>query len=272
MPMENENFLSVGASQFPEFSTQITPGGMAVANEVTPNPEDSTPKSRKIINKWIGAYDAAKRLQGSGWSEDDILAKVQELFACGKNVQFTLKEEWHALRDQPHYGSQMGGNVGSGSSGSKRSHDDSVGSSARPMGREAAKKEVGKEWVQFKEIKVQEIEQLEGSASRTRKYFNRDHATANQRLIDDYFANEPTYDDAMFRHRYLMQKHVFLRIIGDLSSSDNYFTQRVDAANKEAYGVAADAVDDYIKIGSSTNWSAYLDSAKESYDCMSKCT
>ena len=26
MPMENENFPSVGASQFPEFSTQITPG------------------------------------------------------------------------------------------------------------------------------------------------------------------------------------------------------------------------------------------------------
>ncbi|XP_024626786.1 uncharacterized protein [Medicago truncatula] len=107
----------------------------------------------------------------------------------------------------------------------------------------------------------------EGSASRTRKYFNRDHAAANQRLIDDYFANEPTYDNAIFRRRYRMQKHVFLRIVGDLSSSDNYFTQRVDAANKEgisplakcttamrmlAYGVAADAVDEYIKIGSST--------------------
>ncbi|XP_024636454.1 glutathione S-transferase T2-like [Medicago truncatula] len=127
----------------------------------------------KVINKWIGAYESAKRLQGSGWSEDDVLAKAHELFACGKNVQFTLKEEWHALRDQPRYGSQMGGNVGSESSGSKRSHEDSVGSSARPMDREAAKRkgkkkskdaagleEVEKEWVQFKEIKVQEIEQL----------------------------------------------------------------------------------------------------------------
>jgi hypothetical protein len=65
----------------------------------------------------------------------------------------------------------------------------------------------------------------EDSASRTRKYFNRDHAAVNQRLIDDYFSNEPTYDDAMFRRRYRMQKHVFLRIVGDLSSSDNYFTQ-----------------------------------------------
>jgi hypothetical protein len=64
-----------------------------------------------------------------------------------------------------------------------------------------------------------------------------------------------------------MQKHVFLRIVGDLSSSDDYFTQRVNAANKEgisplakctttmrmlAYGVAADAVDEYIKIGGTT--------------------
>ena len=83
----------------------------------------------KVINKWIGAYDGAKRLQGSGWSETDVLAKAQELFACGKNVQFTLMEEWQALRNQPCYGSQVGGNIGSGTS-------------ARPMGREAAKKRV----------------------------------------------------------------------------------------------------------------------------------
>jgi len=237
MPMVNENFQSVG--EFPEFSTQINRGGMTRANEVTPIPEESTPKSKKnqqpawntqqnlvlisgwikygtcsivgrnqtgeaywgkiaeycnehcsfdsprdviacrnrfnymskILNKWIGAYEGAKRLQGSGWSEADVLAKAQELYACGKNVQFTLMEEWHALRDQPRYGSQVGGSIGSGSSGSKRSHEDSVGSSARPMGREAAKKkgkkkskdaleEVEKEWVEFKELKEQEIEQL----------------------------------------------------------------------------------------------------------------
>jgi hypothetical protein len=114
---------------------------------------------------------------------------------------------------------------------------------------------------------------LEDIAPRSRKYLNRDHAAANQRLIDDYFANDPTYDDAMFRRRYRMQKHVFLRIVEDLSSSDKYFTQRVDAANKEgilplakctiamrmlAYGVAADAVDKYIKIGGTTTLECLL--------------
>jgi hypothetical protein len=141
----------------------------------------------KLINKWVGAYDTAKRQQASGWSEDDVLAKAQEIYACGKNGKFTLKEEWRALRDQPRYGSQVGGsqvggNVGSGSSGSKRSHEDSVGSSARPMGREAAKKkgkkksndaglkEVENEWVQFKEMKVQEMEQFKEYTEKMEKY------------------------------------------------------------------------------------------------------
>jgi hypothetical protein len=31
----------------------------------------------KVLNKWIGAYEGAKRLQGSGWSETDVLAKAR---------------------------------------------------------------------------------------------------------------------------------------------------------------------------------------------------
>ncbi|PNX57732.1 ribosomal protein [Trifolium pratense] len=100
----------------------------------------------KILGKWIGAYEVARRLQASGWSENDVLAKAQEIYACGKNVQFTLMAEWQALSDQPRYNSQLGGNTDSGSSGSRRSHksdacgSNSVGSSARLMGRETAKK------------------------------------------------------------------------------------------------------------------------------------
>ncbi|XP_013615871.1 PREDICTED: uncharacterized protein LOC106322377, partial [Brassica oleracea var. oleracea] len=60
------------------------------------------------------------------------------------------------------YGSQVGGNTGSGSSGSKRSREsdasdsNSVGSSARPMGRDAAKKKAKK-----KEFKAQELDRLD---------------------------------------------------------------------------------------------------------------
>jgi len=133
----------------------------------------------KILNKWIGAYESAKLLKGSGWSENDILAKAQELYASGKNFQFTLMAKCQALCDQPRYSSQVGGNIGSGSSGSKRSHDsdacgsNSVGSSARPMGREASKKRVkskskeaalevvDNEWAEFKQFKEKELERLE---------------------------------------------------------------------------------------------------------------
>jgi len=158
MSMGNENVPSVGAPEFLEFSTQITLGGITGANEVTPNPEDSTPNRKKnqqptwtteqnlvlisgwikygttsvvrrnqkdntywgrideycnehcsfdpprdgvaclnrynymnkILGKWIGAYDYAKRLQGCGWSENDILAKAQELYALWEecSIQF----------------------------------------------------------------------------------------------------------------------------------------------------------------------------------------
>ncbi|GAA0168473.1 hypothetical protein LIER_23183 [Lithospermum erythrorhizon] len=78
---------------------------------------------------------------------------------------------------------QVGGNTGSGSSGSKRSHEsdacesNSVGSSDRPIGREAAKKgkkkskeavleAVNDEWVEFKQFKEKELERLDKIASR----------------------------------------------------------------------------------------------------------
>jgi hypothetical protein len=157
MPMVNDNFSSGGVPEFPEFSTQITNGAMIVANEDTPNPEDSNPKNKKnqqstwnteqnlvlisgwikfgtssfvgrnqkgeiywgkiaeyckehcsfdpprdevacrnhfnYMNKILGKWIGAKRLQGSGLSENDVLERAQELYTCGKNVQITLMAE-----------------------------------------------------------------------------------------------------------------------------------------------------------------------------------
>jgi len=47
----------------------------------------------KILNKWIGAYDSAKRMQQSGWSENDVLAKAHELYSSGKSGHFSLMSE-----------------------------------------------------------------------------------------------------------------------------------------------------------------------------------
>ncbi|KAL9662813.1 hypothetical protein QQ045_027647 [Rhodiola kirilowii] len=201
MSMGNETVPNVGATEFPEFSTQMAIGDMTSANEVTPNVEEDVPNARKksprwtteqnlvnhfnyinkILGKWIGAYDNAKRMQRSGWLENDVLVKAQELYSTGKTVPFNLMEEWHAVRDQPRYCSQVGGNTGSESSGSKRSHEsdsNSVGTSARPMGREAAKNKgkkkskevaleaVNEDWAAFRQIKEKELERLDTIAVR----------------------------------------------------------------------------------------------------------
>jgi len=85
-------------------------------------------------------------LSVSVWSENDVFAKAHELYSRGKSGHFSLMSEWLVVRDQPLYDSQVGGNIGSGSSGSKRAHEsdasdsNSVRSSACPMGSDAAKK------------------------------------------------------------------------------------------------------------------------------------
>ena len=64
-----------------------------------------------------------------------------------------------------------------------------------------------------------------------------------------------------------MGRHVFLRIVDVVSNFDPYFQQRNDAVGKKglsplqkcttamsllAYGISADAIDDYVRIGEST--------------------
>ncbi|CAN6807181.1 unnamed protein product [Brassica oleracea] len=188
-PTGEENVLR--ADEFPEFSTQIALGSMTGVSKPIPdaNADDSAQARRRspkwttdqnLLSKWSGAYDNARRMQQSGWSENDVLAKAHELYSSGKNEQFNLMSEWLAVRDQPRYGSQVGGNTGSTSSGSKRSREsdasdsnsvgsNSVGSSARPMGREATKKKgkkeskgatlktVSEEWNEYKQTTKPQI-------------------------------------------------------------------------------------------------------------------
>ncbi|XP_020258227.1 uncharacterized protein LOC109834602 [Asparagus officinalis] len=100
-----------------------------------------------------------------------------------------------------------------------------------------------------------------------RKSIHRDHHAAHERLMADYFAESCTYTDAQFRRRYRMKRPLFLRIVDSISNYDDYFTQRRNNAGKLgltpiqkctaaicmlAYGVAADACDEYVKIGEST--------------------
>jgi hypothetical protein len=96
-----------------------------------------------------------------------------------------------------------------------------------------------------------------------RKTIRRDHEGAHERLVEDYFAEEPMYPDSMFRTRFCMNKRLFLRIVDALGQWSQYFTYRADCAGRIglsplqkctaamrmlAYGTPADALDEYLKI------------------------
>lgn len=96
---------------------------------------------------------------------------------------------------------------------------------------------------------------------------NRDRQSGHIRLYEDYFSDNPTYGPSYFRRRFRMRRHVFVRIMNAVEEYDDYFVQKRNAAGTLglsclqkvvaafrmlAYGVAADAMDDYIRIGEST--------------------
>ncbi|RLM80889.1 hypothetical protein C2845_PM12G16490 [Panicum miliaceum] len=86
-------------------------------------------------------------------------------------------------------------------------------------------------------------------------------------LYKDYFSDKPTFGPRIFRCRFQMKRHVFMRIMNVVEERDEYFVQKrnaegtlglsclqkvVAAFRLLAYGVAADALDEYIHIGEST--------------------
>ncbi|CAE5975713.1 unnamed protein product [Arabidopsis arenosa] len=213
--MGNETNTNVGATEFPEFSTQMALGGMSGVHEAIRNEEDSTP-TRPRSSKWTTEQNlvllsgwikyGTDSIVGRNQKGDSYWCKIAEYcnehgsfdtprdgVSCRNHYNYVnkslgkwvgaydnakrMQQRWLAIRDQARYGSQVGGNTGSGSSGSKRAHEsdasdatNSVGSSARPMGRDAAKKiakkkgkgvaleVVNEEYNEFKQLKTQELD------------------------------------------------------------------------------------------------------------------
>ncbi|XP_024004777.1 uncharacterized protein LOC112081941 [Eutrema salsugineum] len=100
-----------------------------------------------------------------------------------------------------------------------------------------------------------------------RAYIEREREQGHIRLWNDYFCEGATYPPHIFRRRFRMTKDLFLRIVGRLSNEVPYFQQRRNAHGRfglsalqkctaairmMAYGCAADAVDEYLRLGAST--------------------
>ncbi|XP_057723732.1 uncharacterized protein LOC130939660 [Arachis stenosperma] len=123
-------------------------------------------------------------------------------------------------------------------------------------------------WIDECLLEDSEEEDIDRSSIPTpRRWINRDREAGHDCLFQYYFADEPVYNVDIFRRRFQMRRHVFLQIVNALSNGYPYFQQIVDATGRRglsplqkctaairmlAYGVAADALDDYVRIGEST--------------------
>ncbi|OEL38610.1 hypothetical protein BAE44_0000372, partial [Dichanthelium oligosanthes] len=96
---------------------------------------------------------------------------------------------------------------------------------------------------------------------------DRNHAAGHARITADYFNDNPVYTYYHFRRRYRMRRPLFLRIMAAMTQKDEWFLCRPDATGKMglssfqkciaplrimAYGLPADAVDDYVCIFEAT--------------------
>ena len=107
-----------------------------------------------------------------------------------------------------------------------------------------------------------------GSGDRIiRQYRYRDRVSGHSRLLNDYFVENPVYDETLFHRRFRLSRPLFLRILHTLQQHNDYFVQRRNVVNTIglsgeqkmtailrmlAYGLSADTIDEYVRIREST--------------------
>ena len=111
-----------------------------------------------------------------------------------------------------------------------------------------------------------------GSGDRiSRQYRYCDRVSGNTRLLNDYFIENPVYNETLFCRRFHLSRSLFLRILHTLQQHTHacirYVVQRRNVANiiglsgeqkmmaalrMLAYVMSADSIDKYVRIGEST--------------------
>ena len=110
-----------------------------------------------------------------------------------------------------------------------------------------------------------------GSTRGKRPNIMRGRVEGHDRLMKDYFVDDPIYDARLFRQRFRMSKRLFLKLVENVQIHDTYFLQKVDATSilglsgiqkctavmrMLAYGIGSDATDEYVRMASSTTMEA----------------
>jgi hypothetical protein len=81
---------------------------------------------------------------------------------------------------------------------------------------------------------------------------NHNRKEGELRLYNDYFAENPKFTESQFRRRFRMSHRLFLRIVNAVEAHNPYFKQRTDAHRILAYGIPANLIDEYLRIGETT--------------------
>ncbi|KAL0796032.1 hypothetical protein Bca101_067409 [Brassica carinata] len=116
-------------------------------------------------------------------------------------------------------------------------------------------------------LSCSEVRQEASRSKKKRTYIERQREQGHMQLWNDYLSEDATYPSHMLRCRLRMNKPLFMRIVDRLSAQIPYFQQRRDATGRfglsplqkataairiMAYGCAADAVDEYLRLGKTT--------------------
>nr|XP_025703129.1 glutathione S-transferase T3-like [Arachis hypogaea] len=249
-----------------EFCTDMTRGVVACKKRWY--------KINKAVAQFAGCYNQASRNIRSGSNADDIKELAYKLYSTNYGQKFTFERHWNMLWLEKKWRSQLPTQSG-GSKRTKVSATRACSSSSNPetpladesgvdslVHRQGSKKSKrrgkGKaqmsedfsernhrkrrrqdntlidNWIDEYLLEDLEEEDIDGSPIPiTRRWINRDREAGHDRLFQDYFADELRVDATGRRGLSPLQKCTA-------------------AIRMLAYGIAADAVDDYVRIGENT--------------------
>nr|XP_043639693.1 uncharacterized protein LOC122610805 [Erigeron canadensis] len=75
------------------------------------------------------------------------------------------------------------------------------------------------------------------SAPQTRRYTDRRREIGLATLLNDWFVQEPKYEDDYFRKKFRMDKTMFLDIVRDIEANSPYFQESYDARKRKSFTV-----------------------------------
>ncbi|KAJ9560593.1 hypothetical protein OSB04_005753 [Centaurea solstitialis] len=127
-------------------------------------------------------------------------------------------------------------------------------------------------------IKLVVGDEATSSRQTRRPLKSRNRIVAHEKLVNDYFSDNPVYDDNDFERRFRMKRRLFLRIVADLEREYKIFRWSHDARGVKgfsplqkcmsairqlAYGTAADATDEYLQMSETTSRECFSNFCQE---------